>query len=144
MARKIWKLEDIPVIEDLKGIVESLIGEDGKEYPDPHRKFIQSDVRPPSLKEQIERILTSRKLMAEMVQNGIETIEEADDFDVGEMDDAAPSGYEVMEDEVLNSDVLRPASEESVSQTKTQLDDSPEAGEDPGRGSAPDSGSEGN
>lgn len=69
---------------------EMIVNEKGQEVPDP------TPMAPPvgyvkqqSLAEQIREMVRSEKLRLEVEQQGLETFEEADDFDVG--DDYDPS-----------------------------------------------------
>lgn len=83
-------------VDKLKELSNSLIGiEDGKEYPNPTKNVLTGISRPPTLKEQIQRVLRN-ELSRQVQAQGYETFEESQDFDIE--DDAEPlSGYEISE-----------------------------------------------
>lgn len=91
-------------VELLKDLTRSLIGiEDGKEYPNPKKDVITGIYRPPTLKEQIQRVLRT-ELSNQAEKQGFESFEDANDFDIEE--DIEPvSEYELREmvEEVPNS-----------------------------------------
>lgn len=98
--------------ENLEELQRALLDEDGKEWFNPAPRVINTGIgRPLTLHEQIKRVF--HQLSAEVHQQGVETIEESDDFmilsdfEVPEMD----SKYEIMEDEVTGKVV--PDEEES-------------------------------
>lgn len=97
-------------VERLRKLVRSIIAEDGLEYPNPEPAHVDVTPRPPTLQEQIRRILRT-ELSDQVAAQGGETFEEALDFDVDEEPELR-SPYEVaeMEDEYP----VQPPSEEVV------------------------------
>ena len=83
--RSIWRAKRKPV----EGLDDR-----GREIPDPTPMSPPLGYKKePSLREQIRQMILSEKLRQEVEAAGFETMEEADDFDVG--DDFDPrSGYE--------------------------------------------------
>lgn len=73
-----------------------MIGEDGKEYPNPNPLFVDVGPKRLSLQDQIKRILHS-ELSREAYDQGFETFEESQDFDVPDEDPEPLSGFEVEE-----------------------------------------------
>lgn len=85
-------------IEELSTIVTSILGLDGKEYPNPQSMFVDDAMgRPSSIEEQVARVLIKKEAIARM--NGFDTLEEADDLtDTDEFASGMfASGYEVEE-----------------------------------------------
>lgn len=93
------KRETVEKIEALRG---SIINDQGKEVNDPTPLFIAGESKPLSLQEQIQRVL--RVEVSKQAQDqGYESIEEAEDFDVEDSFDVKEpiTKYEMMEDEYL-------------------------------------------
>ena len=81
------KLKVTPELyEDLRGLVTSYIDENYHEVPCPQPEEIVVSKRPPSLKEQIKRLVRV-ELSQQMDEQGAETFEEANDFDIPEETD---------------------------------------------------------
>jgi len=79
-----------------------------RETPDPTPVALATQLRrPPTLQEQIQRYVLAANALAR--QQGAESFEEADDFDVDEMDPTTP--YEMVFDPVLGKEVTRPEAE---------------------------------
>lgn len=74
--------------------------ESWKEYPDPTPVAIPVELqRPESMDERLKRILADDRMKSNMMQSGLETIDEASDFDVEDTfeDDAVLSPHVVNE-----------------------------------------------
>lgn len=84
--------------DELSKMVHSKHDEKGREIPNPKPKIMNVSVRPPSLQEQIQRLLRV-ELSRQVQDQGAETFDEANDLDVPEEDPMPLSGYEVLEDE---------------------------------------------
>lgn len=86
---------------ETKGIKWAILTEDGKEIIDPLPLFQAVTPRPLTIKEQIQRLMKV-ELSRQAGEAGMETIEEANDFDVeDEFDSDEPLGnYVLMEDEL--------------------------------------------
>lgn len=69
------------LFHELKDLVSSVIDENFHEVPNPKPEEIVVSKRPPSLKEQIQRLIKV-ELSQQMEQQGMETFEEANDFDL--------------------------------------------------------------
>lgn len=70
---------------------------------------------PPTLQEQVQALMRSEQLKAWANHNGFDTLEEAEDFDIGDGDDWS-SPYELEYDEVVGREVTK--------QEKRMLDES--------------------
>lgn len=87
---------DALTMEELTALTEALLDDDGKEILNPMPLEVKEDLgRPPTLKEQICRILKGERMKALLEQQGYESFEEADDFDVPDEPEEPISGYEV-------------------------------------------------
>lgn len=93
MAREI--LVTVPLVEELKKLASAMLGPGGREYVNPLPMHIDVTPRPPTLQEQIQRLLRV-ELAAQAKSQGNETFEEFTDFDVDD-DPEILSGYEVHE-----------------------------------------------
>lgn len=68
--------------DTLKELRYSMIGEDGKEYPNPVPTHINTGLeRPLTLQEQIQRVLRT-ELSKQAQQQGLETFDESEDFEI--------------------------------------------------------------
>lgn len=94
--------------DQLKLLGHALLDKNGHEQLDPDPVFVDVTPRPPSLKEQIQRLMRA-ELSAQAAAQQHETFEEADDFDVDEDPDPV-SAYE-MKDMVEELPVDKPAAE---------------------------------
>lgn len=112
MAREL--LIDVPTKEYLESLVESALGKNGKEYPNPTKLFVKGLDYPLTLKEQIKRIIR-QEFSQKAIEQGFESFEEANDFEVG--DDEPRSNYELMEDE---EPVDRPTQVEAPKEVPTE------------------------
>lgn len=99
MARKIYTQEQLELFEkeELDKLEQSILLLDGREIPSSKKLF--QDVHEGSrnsLKEQVERILRNYHVKQQLANQGFESFEESDDFDVD--DDEEPiSPYEIHE-----------------------------------------------
>jgi hypothetical protein len=85
------------VYDELKTLKRAYIDQNGKEVNNPMPLAVDSGLkRPPTLKEQIQRVLR-QEVSAQAHAQGHETFEEAQDFDIGLDDDEPLSGYEVVD-----------------------------------------------
>lgn len=76
-----------------------------KESPDPTPVALATQLRrPPTLQEQIQRYVVAANRLA--LQQGAESFEEADDFEVDEFDPQTP--YEMVFDPLVGKEVTRP------------------------------------
>jgi hypothetical protein len=85
-------------VKELAKCVVSILGVDGKEYPNPESMFVDDAMgRPSTIEEQVARVLLKRN--AQKAFEGEETLEEADDMsDVDEFENEEfSSPYEVKE-----------------------------------------------
>lgn len=88
------KLKVTPeLFQELKALNTSYIDENFHEVPSPVPEEIVVNKRPPSLKEQIQRLVRV-ELSQQVGDQGMETWEEANDFDIPEETDPI-SGYEI-------------------------------------------------
>jgi len=104
------------LLEELLRTGVCILTEDGKEIPDPRPMEISPRMeRPLTLQEQIDRVLRQR-VSREAANQGHETFEEANDFDVEEIFDSPSfmSNYEIVEDEIpiMEPENLKPDTEE--------------------------------
>lgn len=95
MARRLYL--EIPADDELKELIESAILEDGREAPNPTKRFVTVDQRPPTLKEQVERIMANRIIREAIRKQGYETFQESQDFEVDEDINEFGEGYTVSE-----------------------------------------------
>lgn len=83
-----------PIPEDLKDLKEALLMEDGRVMPVGVKEFEVAENKPNTLAEQVARILDNKIFQRATSQSGFDTIEEANDFDIGDEDEPL-SGYEI-------------------------------------------------
>lgn len=91
------------LLDKLVTLTESLIDENGNEMPNPAPMEIPVGMkRPPTLQEQIQRVMRS-ELSQRAMEEGFETYEESIDFDVtDEFETSEPdSQYTVVEEEFV-------------------------------------------
>lgn len=74
------------------GVFRRLFNDRGEEIPDPRPAAIDTGLKkPPTLQETIRRLVRDESFKAALDAGGMETFEEADDFDVGDdFDPASP------------------------------------------------------
>lgn len=88
------KLKVTPdLFNELKELATSYIDDNYHEVPNPRPEEIIVSKRPPSLQEQIQRLVRT-ELSNQVASQGAETWEEANDFDIPEEIDPI-SGYEI-------------------------------------------------
>lgn len=89
---------DPTLFEELSKLKRSMLDENGRETPNPRPKDVAIGLRPPSLQEQIQRLIKV-ELSEQMQKQGAETFEEANDFEVDdeEGDPLSPYALEDME-----------------------------------------------
>lgn len=80
-------------LKKLIGLTESMIGEDGLEYPNPNPLVVDVGPKRLSLRDQVKRILRE-EVSKEAYKQGFETFDEANDFDVEDEDPLPLSGFE--------------------------------------------------
>lgn len=95
---------DKRIIDDIEALRTSFIDKDGREVNNPVALRRTVGTKPLSLVDQIKRILRN-EFSRNMQDQGFESFEEANDFDVDEEDRDPTSEYEVMQDEVVISDI---------------------------------------
>lgn len=118
--------------EYLCTIEESHLDDRGREIPNPKPHMIDLDLgRPLTLAEQIKRLFR-QNLSEQMVRQGQESFQEANDFDIPEERGNFPdnSKYTVMEDEWLQMD--------PTSNSRNDTSPSKETGGTPSSGEAED------
>lgn len=95
--------------DQLVCLTESMIGEDGLEYCNPNPMVVDVGPKRLSLEEQIERILR-REISRVAYKEGLETFEEANDFEVPDEDPLPMSGFEFeeMKEEVVPAPKVEP------------------------------------
>lgn len=99
------KLKVTPdLFQELKELASSYIDENYHEVPNPQPEELIVSKRPPSLQEQIQRLIKVQ-LSQEMGQQGAETWEEANDFDIPEEVDPI-SGYEI--NDMIDEEPIEP------------------------------------
>lgn len=109
MARLIIKIDDPDFTKICEEIWndhgEAVIGEDGKEYPNPEVLAEELGERSPTLKEQIQRIMYHEQFKRTARMAGYESPEEFNDFNVNDEPEEPLSGYELteMEEEIISN-----------------------------------------
>lgn len=102
----------------------------GLEVPDSTPVSIPVVTKPLTLQEQIARFTSSQELALAAQNNGIDTFEEADDFEVGESDPVSPYEYQKMDEEEpvvqtrmdeIRSGQVRPQDSDRVSKRFQEL-----------------------
>jgi len=84
------------------------LSKDGKEILDQTPVAIPVGItRPPTLQEQIQRLISNETIKAQLAAQGQETFDEADDFEVGE-DYDPQSPYETIFDPETNREMYKP------------------------------------
>lgn len=119
---------ELPKDIDLNSVFESILTEDGKEHPNPQPLVLNVGPKPLSLQEQVERFMKNYFIKNSIASKGMETMEEADDFNVGD-DDEPLSGFEVMAEDLP---VTPPSLDGKPPQLESEVDLSPEGETDPG------------
>lgn len=102
------------LFQELKALATSYIDDNHHEVPCPQPEELIVSKRPPSLQEQIQRLIKVQ-LSQQMGQQGAETWEEANDFDVDDELDPI-SGFEIhdmIEEEPIPEPETEPAPEPS-------------------------------
>lgn len=89
-------LVEVPVIEELRKLSSSRMLEDGREVLNPEQLYLPLNERPFTMIEQIRRVLR-QELSKNALNQGFESFEEADDFDVDEDEMVISSNYEVLD-----------------------------------------------
>lgn len=121
MARPI--MIEKATLEELMKLDVSLIGSDGKEYPNPKGLTVDVDPdRPDNLREQIRRIVRTEVARA-AVQSGYESFEEANDFEVDE-DPEFKSAYEFQD--MVDEEPMKPVKAPVEGEVPARAGSSPE------------------
>lgn len=87
---------EVPVLEVLRKLTEPLQTVDGREILNPVPLQEYMDKRPPTLAEQIKRVVRSEKWKEMAERQGFGSFQDEDDFE-DENDEEPLSGYEVKE-----------------------------------------------
>lgn len=100
MARPIYTQAQLELFskEELKELVKDVAAlcDDGREYPSGEKMFIDvHEGQRNSLKEQVHRILGNYLVQKQISMQGLETMEEADDFEIPDEDPDPISGFEI-------------------------------------------------
>lgn len=94
-------LVDERTVAKLSQIRNAYLDQNGQEINNPKPAFLEVTPNPPTMQEQIQRILKF-ELAKQADAQGMETWEEANDFDViDEFDGIPESEYELMDDDLL-------------------------------------------
>lgn len=121
--------------KEYKVMVLSALDKDGNEIPDPNPIALPVDFeRPPTIAELVQRLVRYEMSNA-AGQEGEETFEEADDFEVGDEPELR-SPYE-LDDEQVNArigDFIEEEPKAAVPKTEPEEDPQPEAKETPTKG----------
>lgn len=93
------------LVEQLSQMVHSYLDEYGREVNNPLPHTVDAGLDPPmTLQQQIQRLLR-RELSAQAQSQGLETFQEADDFDVDEpFEQDLRSAYEMVEEDYVRSE----------------------------------------
>jgi hypothetical protein len=101
MARKIYTRAEFEAMkkEDLEKLTEAILLDDGSIVPSPRKEFIAGLDGPMTLKDQIEGIIGSYLFQKSMHDQGHETLEESEDFDISDEPNSRLdfNGYDVQE-----------------------------------------------
>lgn len=126
MSRKIFIpseiASDLERFHEMFGI--SALGDDGREYPSNKKMFVVGEEGAPSLKDRIQRLLRS-EISKIIDQQGGETFEEANNFDVMDDEDFR-SPYEVQD---MVEDFIYPPVEKTPVNRGTTMRAEPETEE---------------
>lgn len=124
----------VPDDEELKGLVKSILLLEGYEAPDPYPTIVPADDRPPTLQDQVLRIMNHHLTKRNIEFAGYETEEEANDFNIPG-DNVEPdfgTEYTVMEDEEpIPPDVVSDVVEPEVDPVEPVAEDPPVEPVDP-------------
>lgn len=131
MARKLHKYDDVEKMkeDDFKKLAGALLMEDGKEYPSAVKMFVDVENPPNTLKEQVERIIGSYLFQQSMKKEGMETIEDFEDFNIADEPEDPISKYEIqdMEEEFLPQEETPPPEEKNDMKAEPEPEEKPEA-----------------
>lgn len=124
---------DSNLFNEFKKLRRSIIDDNGYEIPNPVPTDLDVGLRPPSLQEQIQRLVRN-ELSQQMATQGAETFEEANDFEMPEDED--PISPYVIHD-MVEEEPLPPVNPDEVGQTEpedpvpgpTEPEPSPEPGD---------------
>lgn len=124
MARKIVKYTELPTEKDIRELKVALLMEDGKEYGSNEELSVTAEEAPKTLREQVERIIGSYLYQHSIQKQGLETIDEFNDFDTGEagLDDYEPT----MEEEFFPSVVPDVSETPDDMRTESEPSEQPE------------------
>lgn len=122
MEQKLYVTKKL--MEDLTKLAYGMLNEKGHEVFNPTPKVLHTGVnRPPTLQEQIQRVLRIN-LSEQAEAQGAETFEESNDFDVVDefdsIDNAPDSQYTIMEDEPHAPEGASEAVPEGAAEGKTE------------------------
>lgn len=130
MARKLHKYDDVEKMkeDDFKKLAGALLMEDGKEYPSAVKMFVDVENPPNTLKEQVERIIGSYLFQQSMKKEGMETIEDFEDFNIADEPEDPISKYEIqdMEEEFLPQEETPPPEEKNDMKAEPEPEEKPE------------------
>lgn len=91
---------DEKTFKDLQKLESIRFTENWQELPNPVGKVVHTDLRPPTMEQQIERVLRRRMLMAVALEE-TESPEEAIDLEVDDPEDMEPwSPHEIPDEQV--------------------------------------------
>lgn len=96
------------LFNELSQLRHAVLNSEGQEKNNPVPLFADVTPRPPSITEQIQRLLKT-ELSKQAMAQGYETFEESDDFSDEEMDDAPDSRFQEMVEDVPLKKVAKAA-----------------------------------
>lgn len=120
MSRRIYTKDEVEVMEGLKDLKTALLLDDGRVYPVGEKLFSVAENEPNTLAEQVARIIDNSLFKRGMKNQGYETIEEANDFEMDDIDEPL-SGYEI-EDMPPDNFILPDSTNEQDSTISTKAE----------------------
>jgi len=114
--------------DELCELGSGYLNPEGKEVNNPKPLFIASEIhRPPSLQEQIQRVLRSN-ISRQAHEQGHETFEESQDFDVEDPFDSPDPNtiYQVLDEEIPVMKEEKPPSDETETDEKDDTEVEPD------------------
>ena len=111
--------------DELSHLGSAILNAEGQEINNPKPMLLSTDVkRPPTLQEQIQRVLRSN-VSKEAHEQGFETLDESQDFDIEDSFDSKDPDtiYQVLDEEIP---VMQPEKEESKLTKKEESEVEPD------------------
>lgn len=118
----------VPPDEELEKLVEVIMTKEGYEIPNPRPLEVgDPDIKPPSLQEQVIKIMQHHLIKRQATAAGFETEEEANDFNIGDEPIEESIYQQMVEEEPLETP---PEIPQDVDPVEEPAGDEPDA-EDP-------------